>query len=169
MQQRFDLWEGCISWTLPAAQPPYVDARTIRDYPQNQEVFVAPPARGDAWMMDLMEPVAAATPVAVLAEHWAALLEANDSACPDGVRGFAARVRDVAGGPAMVAVDCVVGVQRMQADGSLVRVWLCVVRRPGTDIVVAWNQPPAAEALGGDDTFAAVLASIEWRDLSFMD
>jgi hypothetical protein len=170
-----DLWDGCIVWSLPPGFT-YVDARTIRDFPQNQEVFLGPVDRGDAFMFDLMALMENMSPQQVLREHWEGLLEANeateDTSVPQEL--FTAFMRDPSRPAApdnMMSVPCVVGVQVMTATGTHVRVWLCLVRLASvhTDVIITWNQPPSAVFDNPRQVFAQVLASVRWIDISFMD
>ncbi len=165
----FELWDGNIVWTLPAS---FVDARTLRDFPQNQEVFLGPQSRGDSFMFDLMAIADAATPEGALREHWLGLLEANESQSRDE-HLFTATVRDpeAAGGAnqPLLNVPCMAGTQLL-SNGSLVVVWLALirVRSVQTDIVITWNQPPTAALAQPELFFRHVLSSIRWNDISFM-
>lgn len=167
----FELWEGNIVWTLPVS---YVDARTLRDFPQNQEVFVGPQARGDSFMFDLMAVAEAPTPEDALREHWLGLLEANEARSRDE-RLFVGAVRDPDVGPGgadapMRNVPCMTGTQLLHDGNATVTVWLALVRvrSADTDVVITWNQPPSAVHAQPEMFFRQVLTSIRWNDVSFM-
>jgi hypothetical protein len=161
-----ELWDGNVMWTLPPGTN-WVDARTMRDFPQNQEVFLGPLDRGDAFMCDLMECVGATTPSEALQEHWLGLLENNEAQQVEPVHIFAASISDPVGSQ-KVSIPCLVGKQ--EVGGVITTIWLAVIRIPSvrTDVVITWNQPPAATSHDSQAQFQAVLSSIRWVDISFM-
>lgn len=167
--KEFELWEGNIIWNLPS-DVEWTDARTLRDFPQNQEVFMAPLTRGDAFICDVMECAKGAiTPVDALKEHWIALLEANEGIQQGELMFFSASVAvpgDRAG--KLVDVPCLMGQQVV--GGVLLTIWMAVVRilEVQSDVVITWNQPPTAVNPNSEAIFREVLQSIRWVDISFM-
>jgi hypothetical protein len=156
---RHELWEGCIEWELPGK---CTDSRTLRDLPQNQEVFLA--EGKDSFLFDLMEMVDEPHVEEAARVHWNDLAETNELDAR-GVTMKAGKVRVPSGG----ATRSVPVVSGMQGD---VRVWLALLRLPEyqTDVVISWNE---VEWAGRDErdseaTFLRILASVRMNDLSFL-
>ncbi len=156
---RYELWEGCIEWELPGK---CTDSRTLRDLPQNQEVFLA--EGKDSFLFDLMEMVDEPHVEEAARVHWNELAEANEAEV-GRVAVKVGKVPEPAGG-ASRSVPVVVG---MQGD---VRVWLALLRLPEyqTDAVISWNEVEWAgrDELESEATFLRILASIRMHDLSFL-
>ncbi len=155
------LWEGNLTWELPGE---CTDVRTLRDLPQNQEVFLA--TGKDSYIFDLLELLADEEEEdAAAIAHWSELAETNE-ADPIGEARVVRGVVHVVKGGAKRSVPVVVGMQ------GEVRVWLALIRLAdkATDIVVTWNEVEWAERAEkeSEDAFLRILASIEFNDLSFL-
>ena len=157
---RHELWEGCLEWELPGK---CTDSRTLRDLPQNQEVFLA--EGKDSFLFDLMEMVDEPDVAQAARVHWNELAETNELEARD-VAAKAGKVPEVSGG-AMRTVPVVVG---MQGD---VRVWLALLRLPEhkTDVVISWNEAEwaARDERESEATFLRILASVRMHDLAFLN
>jgi hypothetical protein len=162
-----ELWDGNVLWTLPG-DVSWVDARTLRDFPQNQEVFLGPVTRGDTFMCDLME-LTGGDEQQALREQWVGLLEANEATQLGELRIFHSTISLPGGGVREGTVPCLVGRQVVEG-GAEVTIWLALVRiaQVETDVLISWNQPLTALNPDSESLFKAVLRSIRWMDISFM-
>lgn len=168
-----ELWEGAITWTL--SEEDFIDARTLRDFPQNQEVFVGR-NNDHSYCFDLMEKVDVVDLEESARVHWLEIAETNGVDHVDKKSLQLAKGKVDAPPPSKagtIEVPIVYGNQKMPGKDHDVCVWIALIRLDDpydTDVVVSWNESPASTTSieKSLQSFQALLASIRWNDISFI-
>lgn len=170
-RERHELWDGNIEWSLP---PGFVDVRTLRDLPQNQEVFMAGETLAESkssYSMDLMQ-LQEENDVRV---QWDELCDLNNATrLGDEVHIVSCKVATPPGGSELqsgqISVPVAFG-EQLCAEERRVRVFCALIRikQTDTDVVVTWNEdPPSPNVETSKEEFEKLLMSIKWNDISFM-
>jgi hypothetical protein len=159
---RFDLWDGCLSWELPAG---CTDARSLRDLPQNQEVFLG--VGKDSFLVDMLELLAdEPTEESAVRAHWKELSDANEVHNEKEELAFRIEANDPSNKGRKKSVPALVG---MQED---VRVWVALFRlqKERTDLLVSWNQVDEIGPVERDRRkFERIVASITFANIDFLE
>jgi hypothetical protein len=153
-----ELWEGCLTVNLPGQ---WTDCRSLRDLPQNQEVFLAPNQGKDSFSVDMLELLADEdTTESAARAHWNELSDLNqEPVCEKDL--FVRLVKRNDG----KSVPVVAGMQ-----GS-VRVWIALFRLPkqATDMLLCWNQVDSLQSLDKDfETFQQMVMSLVINKTDFL-
>ncbi len=153
---RHDMWEGCLSFELPGV---CTDCRSLRDLPQNQEVFLG--VGKDSFSVDMLELLAdEPTDERAARAHWK---EIGDISEAEQTKEEYFRVFKVLEGSKSVAV--VAGMH------DHVRVWVALfrLREQETDMLVCWNQVDNVGSVDRDAVvFERIITSVKINDISFL-
>lgn len=160
---RQELWEGCLTIELP---DPCIDCRTLRDLPQNQEVFLAGEGK-NSFLVDMLELLEdEPTDERAARAHWKELADVNEAPLTkEEVFCVVNGISDSRTGHSRSATV----VAGMQGE---IRVWVALLRlhKEKTDLLLCWNQ---VDGLGKADVdvivFKRIVASLVINNLDFLN